>query len=122
MGKGIRMIGVPVDLGQELRGVDMGPGALRYAGLSSRLAEMGYRVEDIGNLQVPVRDILNGERGVHYLPSIQKVCEEVYQAGRLAIEEGWTPVFMGGDHSLSIGSIGGVTCRQTVGVIWIDGR
>jgi len=114
------MIGVPIDLGQDQRGVDLGPGALRYAGLSTRLAGMGYEVNDIGNLQVPVRDVLNGERGLHYLPSIRKVCEEVYQAARTAVEEGWIPLIMGGDHSLAIGSIGGVTSHERTGVIWID--
>lgn len=107
-------------MGQEQRGVDLGPGALRYAGLSARLAQLGYRVEDVGNLQVPVRDVIAAERDLHYLPSLQQMCETVYQAGRSAVEEGWVPVFMGGDHSLSIGSIGGVTHEEPAGVIWID--
>jgi len=114
------MIGIPLDLGQEQRGVDLGPGALRYAGLSARLAELGCQVEDVGDLQVPVRDAVTGEREAHYLPSIRKVCEAVYQAGREAVEEGFIPLFMGGDHSLAIGSIGGVTHEQPAGVIWID--
>lgn len=118
--KKVRIIGVPVDLGQEQRGVDLGPGALRYAGLSSRLTDLGYEVEDMGNLQVPVRDVLDGEREVHYLPSIRKVCEAVYQAGRDAIDDGVLPIFMGGDHSLAIGSIGGVTHDEPAGVVWID--
>jgi arginase len=116
----IRMIGVPVDLGQAQRGVDLGPGALRYAGISLRLARLGYQVEDSGNLAVPVRDVLLGERELHYLPSILKVCEAVYEAGRVSIEEGCIPVFMGGDHSLAVGSIGGVTHQEPVGVIWVD--
>jgi len=116
----IRIIGVPLDLGQAQRGVDLGPGALRYAGIFARLGGLGYRVEDVGNLDVPVRDVLTGERELHYLPSIRSVCEAAYQAGRTAIEEGCIPVFMGGDHSLAIGSIGGVTHHQPAGVIWID--
>jgi arginase len=119
-GQSIRIIGVPVDLGQEQRGVDLGPGALRYAGISDRLAGLGYRVEDIGNIEVPVRDVLTGEREQHYLPSIRRVCEAVYQAGRRAVEEGFIPVFMGGDHSMALGSIGGVTHHEPAGVIWID--
>ena len=119
-GKSIRIIGVPVDLGQAQRGVDLGPGALRYAGISGRLGGLGYRVEDSGNLEVPVRDVLTGEREQHYLPSIQRVCEAVYQAGRRAVEEGFIPLFMGGDHSMAIGSIGGVTHHEPAGVIWID--
>ena len=116
----IRIIGVPVDLGQAQRGVDLGPGALRYAGISARLAGLGYEVQDIGNLPVPVRDALTGESEQHYLPSILKVCEAAYRAGREAIEEGCIPVFLGGDHSLAIGSVGGVTHREPVGLIWID--
>jgi arginase len=119
-GQSIRIIGVPVDLGQEQRGVDLGPGALRYAGISERLAGLGYRVEDTGNIEVPVRDVLTGEREQHYLPSIRRVCEAVYQAGRRAVEEGFIPVFMGGDHSMALGSIGGVTHHEPAGVIWID--
>ena len=118
--KKIRIIGVPVDLGQAQRGVDLGAGALRYADISMRLARLGYEVEDMGNIEVPVRDVLTGEREQHYLPSILKVCEAAYQAGREAVAEGCIPLFMGGDHSLSIGSIGGVTHDQPVGVIWID--
>jgi len=116
----IRIIGVPVDLGQAQRGVDLGPGALRYADISRRLAGLGYEVEDIGNLEVPVRDVLNAERDQHYLPSILRICEAVYQAGRAAVTEGCIPLFMGGDHSLAIGSIGGVTHDQPAGVVWID--
>lgn len=120
MENSIRMIGVPVDLGQEQRGVDLGPGALRYAGLSARLSGLGYIVEDIGNLQVPVRDVLGAERELRYLPSIQQVCETVYQAGRSAVAQGAMPIFMGGDHSMAIGSIGGVTDGQPAAVIWVD--
>lgn len=118
--RAIRMIGVPVDLGQEQRGVDLGPGALRYAGLSARLSGIGHQVEDIGNLQVPVRDVVTAERALHYLPSIRNICETVYEAGRAAVSEGCIPIFMGGDHSLSVGSIGGVTHEEPAGVIWID--
>jgi arginase len=116
----IRIIGVPLDLGQAQRGVDLGPGALRYAGISARLGSLGYEVEDFGNIEVPVRDVLIEEREQHYLPSIRKICEAAYRAGRAALEEGYLPLFMGGDHSLAIGSIGGVTDREPAGVIWID--
>ncbi|GFO69305.1 arginase [Geomonas limicola] len=119
-GKKVRIIGVPVDLGQAQRGVDLGPGALRYAGIADRLSGLGYQVEDQGNLDVPVRDVLGGEREMHYLPSIRRVCDAVYQAGRRAVEDGFLPLFMGGDHSMALGSIGGVTHHEPVGVIWID--
>ncbi|WP_432823950.1 arginase, partial [Trichloromonas sp.] len=120
MKKTIRIIGVPIDLGQSLRGVDLGPGALRYAGLATHLQQLGYRVNDIGNLEVPVRDTLGDQRRLHYLPAIQKVCEAAYQAGLQAIADGEIPVFIGGDHSLAIGSIGGVTHQEPAGILWID--
>ena len=120
MNKKIRIIGVPVDLGQAQRGVDLGPGALRYAGIAARLSGLGYQVEDAGNIKVPVRDTLEAERHQHYLPSILKVCEAVYRAGRAAVEEGRIPVFLGGDHSLAIGSVGGVTHHLPAGLIWVD--
>ncbi|GFO61386.1 arginase [Geomonas silvestris] len=116
----VRIIGVPVDLGQTQRGVDLGPGALRYAGIAERLSGLGYQVEDQGNLEVPVRDVLGSERELHYLPSIRRVCDAVYQAGRRAVEDGFLPLFMGGDHSMALGSIGGVTHHEPAGVIWID--
>lgn len=116
----IRIIGIPLDLGQTQRGVDLGPGALRYADLSLRLSGLGYQVQDVGNVAVPVRDVLNDEKAQSYLPSILKVCDAVYKAGRQAIEDGYIPVFMGGDHSLSVGSIGGVTHHEPAGLIWVD--
>ena len=116
----IDIIGVPIDLGQSHRGVDLGPGALRYAGLAARLQQLGYPLRDSGNLAVPVRDMLIEQRSRHYLPAIHQVCEAVYQAGRAAVAEGRMPIFLGGDHSLAIGSIGGITHQQPAGVLWID--
>ena len=120
MPKTIRIIGVPIDLGQSQRGVDLGPGAIRYAGLSARLARLGYDINDTGNVSVPVRDTLISERALSYLPSIRKVCDAAYHAAREAVEAGDLPVFIGGDHSMSIGTIGGVTHYEPVGLIWID--
>lgn len=116
-GKMIRIIGVPTDLGQSLRGVDMGPSALRYAGLSKRLGRQGYCVEDIGNINVPVRGSLTDE---NVLPAIRQACESAYKAAREAVSKGCLPVFLGGDHSISIGTIGGITHDTPAGVIWID--
>lgn len=116
----IDIIGVPIDLGQSHRGVDLGPGALRYAGLAARLQQLGYPLRDSGNLAVPVQDMLIEQRSRHYLPAIHLVCEAVYQAGRAAVAEGRMPIFLGGDHSLAIGSIGGITHEQPATVLWID--
>jgi arginase len=120
MNKAIRIIGVPIDLGQNKRGVDMGPAALRYAGLAARLAELGYLVQDSGNIAVPMRETVSCEEGQHFLPSISCACLAVYAAARLATEEGVIPLFIGGDHSLAIGSIGGCTHAEPAGLIWID--
>jgi arginase len=120
MDRTIRIVGVPIDLGQNQRGVDLGPGAVRYAGLAARLAAVGYHVRDNGNVAVPIRETLAGEKERHYLPSIRRVCEEVYEVGRSAVEEGDIPLFIGGDHTLAIGSVGGITHNAPAGLIWID--
>jgi arginase len=118
--KTIRIIGVPIDLGQDQRGVDMGPSAIRYAGLSAALKRLGYPLHDAGNLYVPVRDTLANQSQGDFLPSIQQVCQMVYAAAAQAVEADEIPLFLGGDHSLAIGTIGGVTSREAVGVIWVD--
>lgn len=117
MKKTIKIIGVPMDLGQSKRGVDMGPSALRYAGLASRLEKLGFKIVDEGNIHVPVRESLKNQS---LFAEICNACELVYTAGRTAILEKTFPLFLGGDHSLSIGSIGGVTHDEPAGVIWID--
>lgn len=120
MNRSIRIIGVPIDLGQSQRGVDMGPAALRYAGLAASLTSLGLMVADAGNIHVPLRDNLTDEHRLHYLPSIRSVCSEAYTAGRRAREEGCIPLFMGGDHTLAIGSIGGISHHEPAGLIWVD--
>ncbi len=117
MNKKIKIFGVPMDLGQSKRGVDMGPSAMRYAGLSSRLKELGCKIKDTGNIQVPVKESLD-DRNV--LSEIYRACAAVYDAGRKAVAEGCIPVFIGGDHSISIGSVGGITHDFPAGLIWID--
>ncbi len=120
MNETIRLIGAPIDLGQSKRGVDMGPAAVRYAGLTRELEQLGYIVQDSGNITVPIRETVAHEAVLHYLPSIGSVCGAVYEAGRLAVHRGEMPVFIGGDHTLAIGSIGGVTHEEAAGLIWID--
>lgn len=118
--KTIRIIGVPIDLGQKQRGVNMGPSAIRYAGLSNKLKRLGLVLHDSGNLFVPVRESLSEAEQGNFLLSIQQVCQAAYEAGRQAVEDGDIPLFLGGDHSLAIGTIGGVTHREPAGVIWVD--
>ncbi len=120
MNKTIRIIGVPIDLGQDQRGVDMGPSALRYAGLSGKLKALGYALHDAGNIYVPVRDALSGKSNDGFLLAIRDVCQAAYEAAAQAVAAGEIPLFLGGDHSLAIGTIGGATSREAIGVIWID--
>jgi arginase len=116
----IRIIGVPIDLGQSQRGVDMGPAALRYAGLATSLTKLGYQVLDSGNIQVPVRDTLTAEKSQHYLPSIRRTCNAVYETVQHAVAAGHIPLLLGGDHTLAVGSVGGNTHVRSAGLLWID--
>jgi arginase len=116
----IRIIGVPMDLGQARRGVDMGPSALRYAGLATRLRKLGHQVEDIGNLDVRVRDTLPAAGGLAFLPSVVYTCSLAYEHGRKAIADNIIPLFIGGDHSIAVGTVGGVTHDSPSGLLWID--
>jgi arginase len=123
MGKRIvRIIGVPIDLGADRRGVDMGPSAIRYAGLHSRLKNLGWEVEDMGNIDVPVPETRRiKDKNLKYLPEIVDVNEQLYQAVAQAIDEGVIPLIIGGDHSLGIGSLAGCAASgKQFGVIWFD--
>ena len=120
MASSIRIIGVPMDLGQSRRGVDMGPSALRYAGLSQRLLKLGHTVEDAGNIQVPVRDTLPESGGMAFLPAVVQACEAMYEQGQKAVADGAIPLFIGGDHSIAVGTVGGVTHHAPSGLLWID--
>lgn len=117
MNQQINILGVPIDLGQKRRGVNMGPGAIRYAGLASRLERLGYTVTDFGNVQVPVREAV---READVLKTIHDACEAVYHKARDITADGSRAVFLGGDHSIAIGTIGGVTHHSPRGVIWVD--
>ncbi len=109
-----------MDLGQSRRGVDMGPSALRYAGLDDNLRQIGYTLKDQGNIETPVRDMLAPEGGLKFLPAVVQVCQTIYHLGQEAIAAGDIPVFIGGDHSIAAGTIGGVTHNEAVGVLWVD--
>ena len=120
MGRTIQIIGVPIDLGQTQRGVEMGPAAMRYAGLASSLTTLGHQIRDSGNIEVPIRETLAEEQQQHYLPSIRRTCEATYEIVRRAVEQEHIPLLLGGDHTLAIGSIGGSTHTTPAGLIWID--
>ena len=120
MNRIVHLLGAPLDLGAGRRGVDMGPSALRYAGLTERLRRLGYPTEDMGNLEIPERATLPPEGGMMFLPAVVAACESIYETARRAKAEGRLPIFLGGDHSISIGTIGGATHDEPVGVLWID--
>lgn len=119
-GKTVRIIGVPMDLGQSQRGVDMGPSAIRYAGLAKTLQELGYQIEDSGNITIAGHYSLKTTTLKERIQPIREACEVAYELGRKAVAAGEIPIFLGGDHSGSIGTIGGVTHNNPTGVIWID--
>jgi len=117
------IIGVPMDLGAGRRGVDMGPSAIRYARLHEEISSLGYSVNDVGDIDVPVVETLktNGGApgGLHHLGAIRQACDVL--ARRLQEMPAETfPVILGGDHSISIGSVSGLSQRGRTGLIWID--
>ncbi|WP_376795321.1 arginase [Thermogemmatispora sp.] len=118
----IRVIGVPMDLGADRRGVDIGVSAIRYAGLHEKLRALGHSVNDIGNLHVPLPESQPaGDPHVKYLEPIIQVAEELAAAVSEALEAGDLPLVLGGDHSIALGSITGVSSFYgEIGVIWID--
>lgn len=116
----IRIIGVPMDLGQNRRGVDMGPSALRYAGLQARLERLGYAVYDQGNIPVPNPEEEVAEGKTRRLKTVAAACQAVYDAGRDCIAADQFGIFLGGDHSMSIGTISAAAQSEKVGLVWID--
>jgi len=122
----IRIIGAPLDLGTSRRGVDMGPSALRVAGLQSHLEALGHRVEDAGNLAVvQPEQKAGGDPRAKYLREITNVCTTLADMVCQAAEQGYVPVTLGGDHSVAVGSVSGVSeyyRRQDgkIGLLWID--
>ncbi len=120
MNKEVKIIGVPMDFGQLRRGLDMGPAAARYTGLVSALRTLGHHVEDLGDVRVPVRTPVEEGDATDYTEQIRGVCEQVYDQGRIAVKENAFPLFIGGDHSIAIGTVGGVSHDRPTGLIWID--
>jgi arginase len=119
----IAIIGVPLDLGAGRRGVDMGPSAIRYAGLRERIAALGYRVRDLGNLAVPLAEQIeppDADEPLRYLQPIAGIVRDLAQQVRQVISGNTLPIILGGDHSLSIGSVAGVAHNRRIGVIWLD--
>jgi len=124
--KQIRIIGVPLDLGQSRRGVDMGPSAVRVAGLEAKLEALGYQVKDSGNVSVALLETRHeGDPRAKYLTEITETCTKEAEMVLQALEKGNIPVVLGGDHSIAAGTVSGVAefyRRQSkkIGLIWID--
>jgi arginase len=117
----VGIFGVPMDLGQDRRGVDMGPSAIRYARLQTVLEELGYPVTDLGNAQTPIPETVEKEEEIRHLAAVRGVCEEVAERAEAMISEEVFPIFLGGDHSISIGTVSGVAKSSgRTGVIWLD--
>jgi arginase len=123
MSRPIAIIGAPLDLGQTRRGVDMGPSAIRYAGLRERLEEIGRTVVDHGNVPSPEPEALTvGDPRARFLSQILDTCAALAAAVEGAVRAGAAPLVLGGDHSVAIGTLSGLAaaagCRG--GVIWVD--
>ncbi len=118
----IRVIGVPMDLGADRRGVDIGASAIRYAGLNDQLRRLDHQVQDIGNIVVPQPESQPiGNPHLKYLEPIVKVAEELADVVTTTLEESEFPLILGGDHSIALGSMTGITrVHKDVGVLWID--
>jgi arginase len=123
----IAIIGAPLDLGAGRRGVDMGPSAVRVAGLGRRLAALGYDVTDLGNIAAAQPEAVEdaGPSDAKYLPQIAASCERLGEMVGQALTDGRTPLVLGGDHSIAVGTVGGVSrffreSGRKVGLLWID--
>jgi arginase len=125
--KAVHIIGVPLDLGGGRRGVDMGPSAMRIAGLGERIASLGCSVLDKGDLPSPIPEtqVLRDEHK-KYIRDIAKVCQKVYQSSLGSLDEGALPIVLGGDHSIGAGSVAAAAewARRTknlpIGLLWVD--
>ncbi len=127
MAKPVHVIGVPLDLGGNRRGVDMGPSAFRIAGLRDQIAALGCQVVDKGNLPAPIpetQDEIDPRK--KYIAPIARVCQLLYATVLQSLDEGATPLTLGGDHSLAAGSVAASadwvrrTSSKPVGLIWVD--
>lgn len=122
----IAIIGAPLDLGAGRRGVDMGPSAIRMANLNRRLASLGYTVEDLGNVEVAQAEAAaEGSSHAKYLPQIAATCSHLALAVGQALQRGTLPLALGGDHSIAVGTVCGVSQvshgrNEKIGLIWLD--
>ncbi len=120
--RSVAVIGAALDLGSGRRGVDMGPSAIRYAGLDARLEQLGMEVVDLGNVEAPVPEATDeGDERLRYLVPIKATCARVADLVASAVEGGHLPLVLGGDHSVTLGTLGGLAkVRGPGGVLWLD--
>jgi arginase len=116
------IIGAPLDLGAGRRGVDMGPSAIRYAGLEERLGALGVDVVDRGNVATPIAEATSeDDERARFLPAIRQTCERIAELVGAALDEDRIPIVLGGDHSIALGTLGGLAARRGPGaVLWLD--
>ena len=120
--KAVAIIGAALDLGSGRRGVDMGPSAIRYAGLDAKIEELGRRCEDWGNVMAAVAEASSvGDERARFLPQIKETCERIAELVVRAVDGGYLPLVLGGDHSVALGTLGGLArARGPGGVLWFD--
>ncbi len=122
----VAILGVPLDLGAGRRGTDMGPSAVRIAGLHDQLQRLGFRWEDLGDLEIPAVETLRvRDPRAKYLPEIARACRETHDRVLAAMKAGKIPVVLGGDHSAAVGTISGVSHwfhdrGEEIGLLWVD--
>src|SRR4051812_23126456 len=107
--KPVDIIGIPSDLGANVRGANMGPSFLRVAGVDEKIKVLGINVHDTGDIPVPVRETLSqAETEKRYMRTITKICKEACNRTYTAMKKGYIPLTLGGEHSLAMGTIAGV--------------
>jgi arginase len=118
----VTIIGAALDLGAGRRGVDMGPSAIRYAGLDARIRGLGYEVDDRGNVGTAVAEAIEaGDEHARFLRQIKETCRHIADLVADTAGEGSIPLVLGGDHSVALGTLGGLHRAQGPGgVIWLD--
>lgn len=119
----ISIIGMPMDLGQSRRGVDMGPSAIRYAGVVERLEKLGYEIHDKGDIEIgrPGKDEANSDSNLKFLKAVTEANIKLASAVNEIVESGSFPLVFGGDHSIAIGTLAGISKHyENLGVIWYD--
>ncbi len=118
----VAVIGATLDLGAGRRGVDMGPSAIRYAGLAARIADLGQEYVDLGNVETAVAEAIPvADEHARFLPQIKETCERVARLVERTVRDGFLPVVLGGDHSVALGTLAGLReVHGPGGAIWID--